>query len=995
MKASGTRRIWVRLIAILLCGIVRVPLCAATDHLDNFDAPQPSWRLKLDPRTLQKRRHVRDDKYAMRGTAAEYIEIESLADRSIIRLEYPLPQARLIEELKLSLWYRANALGGRLAVRVVFPNQKDPRNGKILSTLIDGDEYTQTGWQKLECKDIEAALQKKLPLLQAQLAVGGRERRTINTQGLYVDLAVLLVPAGRGTVASVIDDLTFGPVVSPADTGQQIMQTGGLDRESRPTEISFRSDRVLQFQGRPCFPRWLPYHGESIDQLARMGFNFVWIPQNENLPLDKRFDSQLLQDLQKHGIRAIATPPRAGIEGNEANVALAPFGSDTAGISMWMIGTRVPAEALPLVTAWSEQVRNADREYRRPILADISALERVYSRHLDMTGISRHVLQGGFGLKNYRNWLIERRQFTQPGSFVWTWVQTEPAGKLVEDRRNAGQSPIVIEPEQLELLVFAAVASGARGIGYWSPSSLESEAPGAQERKLALAQINMRLEQLEPFLATARLQSQIAFTVKLPSGTPVKQMNLIGNSERAQDNRELLMRERDNQLRRQEQVTREPEAALFRTEYGQLLIPIWYGESAGFVPAQLAANDVNITVAGVEETAVPWEVTPTGLKSLKHKRVTGGMQITLPRLDLTTAVIFTADPDLLNRLRRKVETLQDRSASVCLQLARLKLDRVTDVDHDLHRLAVGQPDSGRILSTAAGFVQQAENELKNREYDLSRGHSAQAMQLLRILQHTYWLDATRNMSSPVSSPHTLCFQTLPDHWRLVRRLGRGSAAAAPNLLRSGDFEDQDTMKVEGWHRVQPAIEGVRATAEQYPLAKSGRHSLRLIAVSSVPDKATVAKGKSRSSRDSAPPPVLIRERPVTVVSPPVVVRKSQLVYIGGWVKVVAGSGPTSEGAVLYDSIGGPATALRWRDPQEWKHFEILREVPESGELNITIALTGIGEVLIDDLQVQAYEPETETAESTPPDPAKPKSSPFDFLKKLPGLGTKENAPPRR
>jgi hypothetical protein len=50
------------------------------------------------------------------------------------------------------------------------------------------------------------------------------------------------------------------------------------------------------------------------------------------------------------------------------------------------------------------------------------------------------------------------------------------------------------------------------------------------------------------------------------------------------------------------------------------------------------------------------------------------------------------------------------------------------------------------------------------------------MQLLRILQHAHWSDAAHRLYSPVSSPHTLCFQTLPDHWNMIARFGRTLSA---------------------------------------------------------------------------------------------------------------------------------------------------------------------------------------------------------------------------
>src|SRR5262249_20345432 len=155
-------------------------------------------------------------------------------------------------------------------------------------------------------------------------------------------------------------------------------------------------------------------------------------------------------------------------------------------------------------------------------------------------------------------------------------------------------------------------------------------------------------------------------------------------------------------------------------------------------------------------------------------------------------------------------------------------------------------------------------------------------------------------------------QTLPDHWEMVARHGQARHAGGRNLLRSGDCEDYDTMVSEGWRHEQTDVPGVRAVAELYPKAHKGTYSLRLIA--------TAATGQD--------PPLIIADRPVVVTTPSVTVYKGQLVHVTGWVKVAAPSLRNLEGAILYDNIGGPATALRWRTKTDWQSFDFVREARE-------------------------------------------------------------------
>ena len=64
-------------------------------------------------------------------------------------------------------------------------------------------------------------------------------------------------------------------------------------------------------------------------------------------------------------------------------------------------------------------------------------------------------------------------------------------------------------------------------------------------------------------------------------------------------------------------------------------------------------------------------------------------------------------------------------------------------------------------------------------------------------------------------------------------------------------------------------------------------------------------------------------------------------------------------ATLTDSKGG---AVRITDATDWRRFEMLRVVPESQDLSLTISLHGLGEVLVDDLQITTLTPPASVAD---------------------------------
>jgi hypothetical protein len=951
-----------------VAGLV-VPVCAARDHVDGLDAGRPNWTASFDRQAARMTRHLRTTEHRHDGRGAELFEFEVSAPITLLELGYGLPAARLIDELKLSVWFRAEHDGARISARIVFPYQTDPATGQSLAIHVDGDKYTKVGqWQKLECTEMKARLQRVLPQLRLKLQHSAGPKQDIDLRGLFVDAAVINVQTSPGTYQFVLDELRFGPVVD-ASAESSIQQAGRSEPEIEP-EAVFRGDQ-LHVRGRPYFPRFVPYRGEPPGELARMRLREVWIPDYQDRPLVEEFN--------RAGLRVIAVPPQVKVEDGPHREAgrehLAPFGPDTSPVLFWYLGTHIAPGKKKELIAWQEQIRNADRSFQRPLMGDVSGLERTYSRQLSMIGISRPPIHTSLGMKTYRDWLIEHRNLAQPGSFVWTWVQTEPVPSIAENRQAAGWGPQIVEPEQLRLEVYAALAAGCRGIGFWTHSSLTDDRPGSVERKLMLALLNMELELLEPLIATGNVSGQTPFTVQVSQKRNLK----AGKSPLARVNgdkaREAALNEREIQLRRKDQLKRDLEAAVIRTGLGMLVLPVWYADESEYVPDQMVANDAKIVVPGVGDSARAWEITTTDIRGLDDsiERVAGGTQVTLKKFDMTSAVLFTDNDRLIEHFREKMKTLREPAARVTLELARAKLERVSAVDLELHKLGMGQQDAGWILARAKDCLDRAETQLREQRFHDSRLLSGDALQLLRILQYRYWSDAVRRMYSPVSSPHTLCFQTIPDHWRMISRIGRVKTYGIRNILRSGDFEDVDTMVAEGWKHEQSDIAGIRATAELYPKGHKGTYSLRLIA----------APAAKLNGED---PPASIPERPVTVISPPVTVYKGQLVYISGWVKVSAPSIGSLDGAIFYDSLGGPGTALRWRTIADWNRFELVREVSETTELTLTMALSGLGEIRFDDLEIIPLEvdasPSPNPAKSAAPD-ARP--GPFDFLKRLPGF----------
>jgi hypothetical protein len=958
----------------------------AADFHAGFDEPETSWTARFDPAALKKVQHRRHRHLTVKGAGSEYLLFEAGRSGGTATLELPIPATRVIDEFALTLNLRSNRTGIALGLRVVLPQEKDPATGEPLSIIIPGDVYsTPQKWQVLKATTLERQVRERIVLLRARL-----NNPNLDLTNLSVNRVVLLADLAPGQTEIIIDELKCGPMV--ATTGEIRGAANEAEASALKPIAEMQLDR-LTVDGKPFFPRLVAWHDEPLESLRDAGVNLVWIPSEA--------EPATLQKLQELGLWAAATPPQVtgddGLPLKAREAAMVPFPDSTSPILIWNLGTRIPPSAKDEIQNWIDQIRTADRRLKRPIMLDVSGNEKVYSRLAPMLGTSRHVVHTTFSFKDYRNWLAQRRKLSRSGSFLWTWVQTEAAPAHIDWRAAGVHAPVVVEPEQIRLQTYAALASGCRGVGFWKTSPLagavtegEDEAmPGDQERRLILTQLNYELELIGPALATGSVVTHQPFEVK-PQKIPKPSQRALDNMGKAEQ--DALLRAYDDDLRRLDLIKDELEATILATEFGTLVLPVWYEKDSQFVPGQLAANDATIVVPGANQSAAAWEVSTTGIRSLNKELGPGGLRIQLPKFDQTAIILVTANREVVAQLRDRIALMAPRSAETIKALARAKYDRVVRVNEELQQLGMVQHDAAKLLSRAGTLLNEAEQAFASQDFRACRDAAENSMQLVRVLQRGHWNDAVRNLSSPLSSPHTISFQTLPSHWKMISQIGRSSLNDT-NLLRSGDFEDRDTMFVEGWRNSQRSPEGVRTLAELFPAAQQGKYSLRMLAEMRKPaEKPVEEEVVDQKKAKPDPPPAVLNDAPVIVSTPQITVRSGQILHISGWIRVVTPPTSTLDGVMVYDTLLGTAGAVRWNRTNGWQRFEILREVRESGPIKVQLALTGLGEVQFDDLRVVPHAPRSE---SEPPAElaTEPARGALPFLKglsRLPRFGPQRN-----
>lgn len=922
--------------------LARGSWAAAEEYRDSCDGTQSNWLISTVRDAVV--REGRNSEVFHEGTASDQITVEAhqLGSEVVFSQKLPNP-GRVIPELKATLWVRSERAGVRLYVHVIFPNQKDPRTGDILGALIEGSEYAHgRGWQRLICETSDKAMQNQIRLLRASyLPI------SLDLRGSLIDRVVVVCTLGPGKTDIFFDDLRVGPL---ADLGQPV--AGPAAPAMRP--IAQIQQGQLEIEGRPRLMIVAIDHGEKLSTFKKLHANTVLIRDVG--------DQARLTGLREQGILAAATPPpevssAPPIDPDSNDTALAPPSAPSAykwpEIAMWYltvkevgrlgrtveVATQISSQHREDIVSQTEQLRRFDYRLRRPALADVADDERYFSRYVPILGTSRHVCGTTFSLKDYKNWLSQRSRLATPGAYLFTWIQTEPVPVTNDWRVAAGLKPAVIEPEQIRLQVYAAISAGFRGFGYWNRTSLEDDGPGAAERRLAIAELNLELELIEPLLATAN-QTDIA-RCKFDDprfGQKITRKFFDFPQDDSQREREIKQKlaERDTLLKNQKLIPTETDVSVFQGAYFKLIFVTWLGHDAQFVPGTLAGNEAKVLIPEPSECAHFWEVTTTGLHPLKKAKTPGGYQVTLPKLDQTAIILASPDPLQRDPIERRTMAIASTSARICIDLAKAKLERVRNVDAELTALGRDQPDGRALIFRAEQSVAHAETAFQQGDFNRAREDSADAMQLLRTLQYAHWNEAvlSQGVSVPLLSPYTVSFQTLPDHWRLVEKIGRSADRPQDNLLPTGDFEDRSLVRRE-WIHSQHQIEGVRADAALVSSAHQGKFCLQLIAVP-VP---------------GAGPPVIISKPPVTVTSPAVPVRAGQVLYVSGWINLVAPVTGSLDGVTVYDNLGGMPGALRFTERAGWQRFQLLQDVREDGEFRLTANLNGIGEVLLDDLKI--------------------------------------------
>lgn len=878
----------------------------AADVEEGFEEGRARWSLADADCSPRVAGHGITRDAAHRGVAGERIVLDAAAGTTL-RLQFPIGSVSVIDEFRVSVWVRANRPAVRLGVRLVLPNFASTQTGRPIDVMVQGATSRHPDhWELLEAQDIVAALERQLSALRAQHGPAG------SLAGARATHIVLELYSAPGHYDVSIDDLHVQGVISTvAPSGQMAAgETGGrfAVRQADFTEAAAPAAAaapnaaltrgVLEVGGLPFFPRSLDHNGEPLETIARLGFNCV--------RLSSPATADLLAEAQRADVWLIAPPPELpDIDIRDVD-SLPSFSSRWDRVLFWDMGSGLAENDVENLAERVRRVRTCDSRGNRPTIAAADSGLRSVSRHVDMLVARRTVLGTSLELLDYLSWLRERPRLTRPGTPILAALATEideRTSRQAAALSGIGGQGLAVDPESLCLASLAAVSAGARGILFSSQRRIDGDDHESRARAAATLAMNLQLKLLEPWGAAGR------FAAAAQSSDPEVQAVVL-------------------------EAARARMVVAWRCVQGSQIVARHYH---GDIPRD--AQPLTLLVPGVPEAHQAWEVSPGGLRPLRHKRVTGGISLTLDSFRAHSLVLLSGDPAVTSHVQERVRGL------VPLELASARAIADGVVADDLSLLgrlspsALGNLPVAAMLAEAQQDVRLAEAAAADPVVAIERLRRAAA--IAGQVERLAWERGVLATGSMVASPLSTSDATLAEHWRFIDALS--ATVPTTELLAGGGMERLEDLAGAGWRHFALEQQALRTAVEidrAQPAVGTG---------------SLVMKAEPTSAADA---PVVVETPPVWVTTPAVRAPAGRLLEIQARVWVPRPIKGSVDGLLVFDSLGGPALAERVGMTPAWRRLVLYRIVPADASeesLTVTFALTGMGEARIDDVSIRVLE----------------------------------------
>ena len=561
-------------------------------------------------------------------------------------------------------------------------------------------------------------------------------------------------------------------------------------------------------------------------------------------------------------------------------------------ILAWDVWDELDSQALPGIAQAIDALRQKESVTFRPIVGAPESQLMAYSRHLDILVQSREPIGTSMEMGDYARWLSQRPQLCRPSIPHWATIQSQAVLGLEHQWAAFGFAPEgATFVEVRQLRQLAFAAIGAGMRGLHFRSRDRLDRDDQQQRAAALRMLNLELQIAEPWIAAGKRSTQ--------AGCDDPQIS----------------------------------APVLRTDRAQLVVVSHEGVGDQYVGPDVREGVVDITVPGIPVGCAAYLAGYGGFTNLETERVAGGLRLTVPNAELPAMIVVTRDPVVVNSLSILLRSQSTELAALRTDLAKAELHQVRD---RLERLTVFGRSEPAWLASVKERQAQLENAHRLDRFT-QRRVVRDALVLATRVRRRVWEQASSEFYQPIASPMCTQFSTLHWHYQLANTLP--GARRIVNAIPAGDFQDLVVMQHRGWTTLEHTPRDVVAQVSLFP-QDDGNKYLRLSAA---------AQSKDADQSVIAAPLIWVN-------SPPVDVTPGQLFRIAGRLNVPHMIRGNEDGFLVFDSLGGPQLAHRVKSTKGWTEFVMYRAAgPQQTKLQVTLALSGLGEAWVDNLSISPLE----------------------------------------
>ncbi len=569
---------------------------------DGFESPRTVWQQEQTDATVNLLAHERSNRAAHEGQLSERFQFDS-GPGSAFFYSYGLPKIPVTDALRVGLFVRSNRSGVRLYGRVVLPADTDPDTGQPSFVMVPGTIADNVDrWQRLELIHMLPSIERQARVLRAST------RRPVSLEGAYLERLVVNLFAGVGDSEVFLDELIVTPVPPEAvveharpAVGERAAPEAARSPKPGPhnaPRVQLDRNRLRRRGDDGQYYDWfftaIHAPGADVAKLRRAGFDVLC----ESIDTDP----DRIQEAVQRGLMLMpnldATLEGAPVDAERMLAAASSYPFRDA-VAFWHLGDHLGRSRDP-------QVRKAELERIRATVSGFRNMKGGFSRlttatidgdlpyyaalpkNLDIFGIRPNAWGSAQTPWDSHLYLKQRRDLTvlsNAEGLFWAWLPATPSPAVQtavwgQDVPPAWGYPQV-QPEQLRVFTYMALAAGYRGIGFRGNADLTRDA--SRPLLIEMALLNEEIDLFESILANGsdpiavyRTFNPDPSNLPLPGSQPNKRVEAVKEYDPIPWIRVAAIGTRDRR--------------------GMLLLVADYSESAQYQPPQMAMNDLKVVV---------------------------------------------------------------------------------------------------------------------------------------------------------------------------------------------------------------------------------------------------------------------------------------------------------------------------------------------------------------------------------------------------------------